>query len=248
MTKEQVFGWSALSDRPVFTMSAVCVENTKVLVFDGDSIRHLCDEDTDLCRVVMGELVNLVSDRLSQAKGTLAYVLSVTSHDLRAPLATVQSCLDTVVGGFVGEISSKQADLLTGSKRRISDLMNMIDNILDISYMEIKDLDFEGVSLPEVIESSIGDVQGLAQQKGVQLDNNVSTKLPQILGIPKRLQQVVTNFLGNGVKFTPAGGMVSISCREMDDCIQLEVADTGIGIPPEEVPRIFPKVHAAKLG
>jgi len=239
MTKEQVFGWSALSERPVFTMSAVCVENTKLLVFDGDRISHLCDEDTDLCRKVMDELVSLVSDRLSRTRGTLAHVLSVTSHDLRAPLATVQSCLDTVVGGFVGEINSKQADLLTGGKRRISDLMNMIDDILDISYMEIKELDFESVSLPEVIQNSMGDVHGLAQQKAVQLSNNVSTELPQILGTPKRLQQVVTNFLSNGIKFTPAGGMVSISSREMDDCIQLEVADTGIGISPEEVPRIF---------
>jgi len=187
----------------------------------------------------MREIVNLVSDRLSHAKQTLAHVLSVTSHDLRAPLATVQSCLDVIIGGFAGDINSRQKDLLAGSKQRISDLRQMIDNILDISYIEIKELDFKSVDLSEVIESSIGDVQGVAQQKGVQLNNSVSTKLPQVLGIPRRLQQVLTNLLSNGVKFTPAGGMVSISSRDMDDCVQLEVTDTGIGISPEELPRIF---------
>lgn len=115
----------------------------------------------------------------------------------------------------------------------------MIDNILDISYIEIRELDFESLSLSEVIESSIGDVQGMAQQKGIQLKNGVSTKLPQILGLPKRLRQVLTNLLSNAIKFTPTGGTVSISSRETDDYVQLEVADTGIGISPEELPRIF---------
>ena len=239
ITKDQVFGWSALSGRPVFTMSAISVENTKLLVLNGERLRQLCDEDADLCRKVMRELVYLVADRWSHAKRTLAHVLAVTSHDLRAPLATVQSCLDVIIGGFVGEINAKQQDLLAGSKRRISDLTSMIDNILDISYIEIKELDFENVVLSEVIESSIGDVEGMAQQTGVQLKNNLPTKLTQVLGIPKRLQQVITNLLSNGIKFTPTGGTVSISVREVDDCVQLEVADTGVGISPQELPKIF---------
>ena len=94
ITRGQVFGWSAASERPVLTASAISTEDTKLLAFSGNLIRHLCDEDTDLCRKVMQELVSVVENRLSHAKRTLAHVLSVTSHDLRAPLATVQSCLD----------------------------------------------------------------------------------------------------------------------------------------------------------
>ena len=239
ITKGQVFGWSSISDRPVFTASAICIEDTKLLVFSGNLVKQLCDEDTDLCRKVMQELVNVVENRLSHARRTLAQILSVTSHDLRAPLATVQSCLDVIVGGFVGEINSKQKDLLLGSKQRISDLTGMIDNILDISHIESGELDFQNVYLSEVIENSLGDVQGIAQQKGVQLKSNVSAKLPQVLGVSKRLQQVLTNLLSNAIKFTPSGGVVSIDAQEMDDHVQLEVADTGIGISPEELPRVF---------
>jgi len=235
----EVFGWPALTDMPVNDNSATATENSKLLSFDGDQLRKLCDEDINLCREVMQELLKLVSDRLSNAKRTLAHVLSVTSHDLRAPLATAQSSLEAVIGGFAGDVNSKQVELLAGGMQRISDLVSMIDNLLDISYVEIRGADFEKVELSEVIEGSIDDVAGMAQEKGIGIRNNTSNKLPQVLGIAKRLRQVLTNLLSNAVKFTPYGGMATINLRETGDKIQLEVADTGIGISAEELPKIF---------
>lgn len=237
--KNGVFGWSALTDLPVHSMSATASENSTLLVFDGQSARRLCDEDSDLDHKVMQELVKLVSDRLSQAKRTLAHVLSVTSHDLRAPLATVQSSLDTVIGGFAGDINIKQKELLSGGKQRISDLLNMIDNLLDISYVEIRATDFEKMDLSEVVAISIGDVAGIAQEKAIGLRSSIPATLPETLGIPKRLRQVMTNLLSNAVKFTAPGGIVTVTARETDDKIELYVSDTGIGIPPEELPRVF---------
>jgi len=235
----EIFGWPALTDMPVNDNSATATENSKLLSFNGDQLRKLCDEDINLCREVMQELLKLVSDRLSNAKRTLAHVLSVTSHDLRAPLATAQSSLEAVIGGFAGDVNSKQVELLAGGMQRISDLVSMIDNLLDISYVEIRGADFEKVELSEVIESSIDDVAGMAQEKGIGIRNNTSNKLPQVLGIAKRLRQVMTNLLSNAVKFTPYGGMATINLKETADKIQLEVADTGIGISAEELPKIF---------
>ncbi len=237
--KNGVFGWSALTDLPVHSMSATASESSTLLVFDGQSARRLCDEDSDLDHKVMQELVKLVSDRLSQAKRTLAHVLSVTSHDLRAPLATVQSSLDTVIGGFAGDINIKQKELLSGGKQRISDLLNMIDNLLDISYVEIRATDFENMDLSEVVAISIGDVAGIAQEKAIGLRSSIPAALPETLGIKKRLRQVLTNLLSNAVKFTAPGGIVTVTAKETDDKIELYVSDTGIGIPPEELPRIF---------
>ncbi len=239
-TRGHVFGWPAVySERPVFSNSAMATENTKLLAFNGEQLRRLCDDDHDLCRKVMRGLVMIVADRFERAKQTLAHVLSVTSHDLRAPLATVQSCLEVIIGGFVGDINDKQKELLTGGKQRISDLTSMIDNILDISSIEISELDFENLSLPQVVENSIGDVEGIASKKLMKLENNVSKTLSQVYGLPKRLQQVLTNLLSNAVKFTPKGGTVSVSSYETDDFIQIDVTDTGIGISPEDLPRVF---------
>jgi len=234
-----VFGWSAISTRPVTTMSATAIEDSRLLSFHGKRVCQLCNEDTELGYTVMSQLVNLVSDRLSNTKRTLAHVLSVTSHDLRAPLATVQSSLDAVIGGYAGDISDKQKELLSGGRQRIVDLMNMIDNILDISYVEIRPKDFERVDLASVVVSSMGDVEGLAQRKKISLRNNMAEKLPPVLGLNTRLRQVVTNLLGNAVKFTPEGGLVLITSKETPEKIQLDVSDTGIGITPEELPKIF---------
>ena len=214
VTEGQVFGWPALfPEMPVYTMSAIVMEDVKLLALDGAKFQSLCDQDIGMCRDVMRELVSLVSNRFSHATKTLAHVLSVTSHDLRAPLATVHSSLDVLLGKFVGEINSRQAELVAGSKQRIVDLLNMIDNILDISHIEISELGFEDISLAEVVEDSLGDVQGMAGQKGITIENKTAAKLLTILGHPKRLRQVLTNLLSNAIKFTPAGGTVSIACR-----------------------------------
>ncbi|MBE9482199.1 MAG: response regulator [Chloroflexi bacterium] len=239
-TKGQVFGWPAVySERPVNANAATATENTILCTFNGDQLRLLCDDDHDLCRKVMRGLVMIVADRFERAKQTLAHVLSITSHDLRAPLATVQSCLEVIVGGFVGDINDKQKELLIGSNQRIKDLTSMIDNILDISYIEISELDFTNFPLPQVVESSLGDVEGTANKRGIKLENNVSRELPLVYGISKRLRQVLTNLLSNAIKFTPEGGSVSISSLEKDDFVQIEVNDTGIGIAAEDLPRVF---------
>jgi len=238
ISKGEVFGWPSLMEEPVHSMSAVATENTHLLVFNGELLRYHCDHDADLSRKVMNELVNLVSDRLASAKQTLAQVLSVTSHDLRAPLATVQSCLDAVLGGFAGDIGT-QRELLAGSKQRIVDLTHMIDNILDISHIEIRGTDFENVSLPELVEKCIADVQGPAQQKGIRIINNMPASSPAVLGISARLQQVLTNLLSNAIKFTPSGGTVTIDTERTKNYILTKVSDTGIGISKEELPKIF---------
>jgi len=231
-------GWSTFLNQPA-SMSGTAVEPSQLLSFDGEKVRRLCEEDPQIGYKVTMELVRLVSNRLSNTRRTLAHVLSVTSHDLRAPLATVQSAIDVVVGGFAGDVNQKQKDLLLGGKQRIGDLLKMIDNILDISYIEIKVTDFQKVDLNQVAIESIGDVQGLAQRKAISIHNNVSQHLTNVLGAPKRLQQVLTNLLSNGVKFTPNNGSVTISSMETEDKVQIDVSDTGIGIPPEDLPKLF---------
>jgi len=238
-------GWSEFLNLPA-SMSGTAIEDTQLLAFEGNLVRKLCSRDTGLGYKIMQELLSLASRRFLQTRRTLAHVLAVTSHDLRAPLATAQSALDVVIGGYVGEINSKQKELLAGSKQRIIDLLKMIDNILDISYIEIKGTDFEQVNLHEVVINSVGDVEGLAQRKGIVVKNQVPRELPSVLGMPKRLQQVLTNLLSNGVKFTPNGGRVTIGSKEIPDKIQVDVADTGIGIPAEELPKIFGDFYRGK--
>ncbi len=236
--RTRCLGWSAFLKQPA-SMSSSTLEPSQLLTFDGEQIRRICTEDMEFGFKIMQETVGLVSDRLAMTRRTLAHMLSVTSHDLRAPLATVQSAIDVVAGGFAGEVNQKQKDLLLGGKQRINDLLKMIDNILDISYIELKVADFHKVDLYQVIDASIGDVAGLAQRKAIALRNNASKRLSPVLGVEKRLQQVLTNLLSNGIKFTPNGGLVTVTSHETDDKVQIDVSDTGVGISPEDQPRLF---------
>jgi len=220
-------------------MSATTTENTKLITLDGYAFQKLSRNDADLGFKVMRELVLLVSGRLVLATETLANVLSITSHDLKAPLATIKSSLEAIIGGFVGEVSSTQNDLFKGCSQRVTDLLHMIDNILDISHIEISQVDFRNISLLKLVQNSVGDVTGMAQQKDIRLQNDILVDLPKVFSSSNRLQQVITNLLSNAIKFTPAGGSVTISSRETDTLVEISVRDTGVGVPAEELPRIF---------
>lgn len=234
----QAFGWSAIGGTHVFTMTARCLQTTEVLAIDGVQLRSLLAEDWFMGYKVMEGLVGMVSSRLRHTKETLAQVLYIATHDLKAPLAAVQSYIQVMLGGFVGEVAEKQRDMLLRSSLRITGLINLIDNMLDISRIEATQLDVRWMSVQEVVGNSVEDVRPLAEEKGLKLDIELPEEPLQIQGSPDRLQQVVTNLLGNAIKFTEQG-TVALKLEEEDDLVKLQVMDSGVGISAEELPYIF---------
>jgi signal transduction histidine kinase len=238
LTRGDVFGWSALRGTPV-TMTARALDRIKVIAVDGDSLYSLFDENPYLGFKVMEGIIAIVSSRLRHMRLTLANVLSIASHDLKAPLAAVQSYLGVIIGGYAGEITDKQKEMLQRSSIRIKGFIEMIDNILDMSRFEAGKMDVETLQLAEVIEDSVASVAPLAQEKGVEVEVAIPGELPQVRGSSKRLQQVVTNLVSNAIKFTPAGGKVSLGVRVTIGHVEVDVADTGAGISAEDLPNIF---------
>ena len=111
MARGDVFGWSALRGSPV-TMTARALDRVKVVAIDGDSLYSLFDEDPYLGFKILEGMIGIVSSRLRHIRLTLANVLSIASHDLKAPLAAVQSYLGVILGGFAGEITDKQREMI----------------------------------------------------------------------------------------------------------------------------------------
>lgn len=238
MTKGRTFGWSAVRGSPV-TMTARALERVKVIAIDGDSLRSLFDEDPYLGFKIMEGMLAIVSSRLRHVRLTLANVLSVASHDLKAPLAAVQSYLKVILGGFAGEINDQQREMLQRCSIRISGFLELIDNILDLSRFDAGKLDIEEVQLSRVVEDSVASVAPLAEEKAMKIGVAIPDGLPKIRGSSKRLQQVVTNLVVNAIKFTPRGGKISVKVRDTNEHIEVEVADTGIGISAEDLPKLF---------
>jgi len=232
------FCWSALMEPHILTSSGRCLEKTDIIALDGEKLKTLLDENPQMGYKVANNLVKVVASRLQHTKQTMERILSVIFHDLKAPLAAAESYNRLLLDGFVGDLSDEQKNIVQRSSKRLSDLLNLISNMIDFSRVDSGEFRDEEVSLTKVIEDCTETMQALAVEKGLQLDVALPRQLPTLLGNAGRLKQVMTNLLSNAIKFTPSGG-ITVRAKEEKDHIRVDVIDTGVGIPTEDLPKVF---------
>lgn len=191
------------------------------------------------------EEVNRELVRLDRLK---TYFLAIASHDLKTPLAAVESYLQVILGGFVGEITEQQRHMMERSSLRIKELIGMINRFLDLAHIERGEVvqKMEMTSLDGVVDRCVEEMRVLASEKGQTLTVEKPPSLPVIYASPTHLHQVLTNLLSNAVKFTPEGGSITLGVEEVGDDIQVTVTDTGIGIDAEDMPHMFEDFYRGK--
>ena len=179
-------------------------------------------------------------DKLEKEKDRFVRFLGVVAHDLRSPLSVSQSMLSALLGGFYGPVGDEQKDVIERVDRRIDSLNALINDLIDIPLIESGQLvrEMSEVSLSETIGNCVGELNILASEKGLQLAMLVPPDLTPVRGSKRRLQQVMHNLLSNAVKYSDHG-VVIVRADEDKDCVRVEVSDTGIGITPEDMPRLF---------
>jgi PAS domain S-box-containing protein len=174
-------------------------------------------------------------------------VLAVVAHDLRNPLNTVSMAvslmLETTPLDRVQE--RRQAEIV----RRAADRMNrMIQDLLDVKRMESGRLTID--ARPEhpasLINDTIDMLRPLAAGSTIRLDTSIEEKLPPVIADAARIQQVLSNLVGNAVKFTPRNGRITVCAERADKEVRFSVIDTGPGIPAEQLPHIFGRFWQAK--
>ena len=176
--------------------------------------------------------------------------LAMASHDLKTPLAAVQSYLQVMLGGFVGELDDQHRHMLERSSARIQELVSLINRFLDLAQIEKGKLveEMEMISLQEVLYASLEDMKPLAAEKSQDLRADIPSDLPMVYGSANHLKQVATNLLSNAVKFTPEEGAITLRAQETDEHIEVTVMDTGVGIDPEDLPHLFSEFYRGKRG
>ncbi len=177
---------------------------------------------------------------LEEERSRFLRFIGIAAHDLKAPLTAIQGFLWVMLGGFAGEISEKQKNMMERSTRRITELLTLISDLLDIPRIETGQIvqEMKEVSLRQAIKNSLEGQRSLAQEKGIKLRVELPEGLSKIKGSSSRLQQVITNLVNNAINYTPEG-TVTIRVREQARDLLVEVMDTGIGIPPKDLPRLF---------
>lgn len=173
-----------------------------------------------------------------------------TSHELRSPLAAVASSLDVIAEGLTGDVPAKQKEMLDRARRRVNQLGHLVDDLLTLlrSRAAPPRERFEPVGMQHVIEGVVSLLADRAEQEDVELTAEVPPALPPVRGDHELLTQLTTNLVANAVKYTPHGGSVRVEAEVDDASVVLRVADTGIGISPEELPRIFDEFYRSRNG
>ena len=190
------------------------------------------------------------ADTLELAVRARDEMIAVLSHDLRSPLAAISSMIDVLALGHgkVGMPDKKDLppqfdkSALAFIRRNVQSLVHLVTELLDFTQLanEALGLELAKVDAHEVIRFALKNLESQQKRTGIGIDLRLEAPRSYIRADPLRLEQVLSNLIGNAVKFTPKGGKVSITTRnEASGKLVIEVTDTGIGIPADALSRIF---------
>jgi signal transduction histidine kinase len=168
--------------------------------------------------------------------------LANMSHEFRTPLNAILGFSEALKSGLFGHLNSRQAEYAGHIHSSGNHLLALINDVLDISRLDLDAyvLNRERIELAPAVAAAARTLSVTAEQKGVDLRAEIPSALPALMADERALKQVMLNLLSNAVKFTPAGGIVSIRAeRRADGGVAVVVVDTGLGIAPEDLARLF---------
>jgi len=183
--------------------------------------------------------LEVANNRLQDMDKLKSMFIASMSHELRTPLNSIIGFSGLLLQGVAGELNDKQKDSMERIYRSGNHLLGLISDVIDISKIEAGRVDvfYEPFPLKEVVEEAIETIRPQADAKGLVLELNEDT-WPRMNSDRKRLLQCLLNYLSNAVKFSETG-KVSLTVTIIEDMVEIQVSDTGIGIAPEDMPKLF---------
>lgn len=170
--------------------------------------------------------------------------MNMVSHELRTPLNSIVNFAHILSHGARGPVNEEQVDYLTRIQHSGWHLLGMLNDLLDMAQIQAGefDLQLELTDLHEVCEAAIKHTSGLQFENKLAIQTNYPKMWPPVMADPMRLQQAIINLLGNAYKYT-SEGYICLHVRVVEPWVHIGVEDSGIGIPPEHLERIFEEFH-----
>ncbi|HRZ86550.1 MAG TPA: ATP-binding protein [bacterium] len=178
-------------------------------------------------------------------------LIATVTHELKNPLASIQEMLSLMSEKLPGPLTAKQDELIGAALKTIRRLGNLIGNMLDFSKLESGRMKFvrEKADPRKLIDEAAFLFETVAQKRGIMLEQNVPAGIAPVYADPEKIQQVLVNLIGNALKFTDKGGKITVGALETKsdpsltepDVVSFSVADTGYGISPADIGKLFVK-------
>ncbi len=224
---------------------SVQVRNSQEVAELADSLnkiaQRLREDMNDLeTHAILVERANRELSRLNKLKSEF---VSMVSHELRAPLINIKQSSSLILESTIGQINEEQKRCLVIVNHSADRLLKLISDLLDISKIEAGKfkLNRQMISIGKVVQEAAESLERWREVKKISLKLEIESNLPDVYADPDRVNQILVNLLSNAIKFTPAGGQITIKAKvvEKGDFLEISVRDTGIGIPPEQLDKIF---------
>jgi two-component system, NtrC family, sensor histidine kinase KinB len=190
--------------------------------------------------LILSDVTNL--RRLDEMKSGL---LSVVSHELKTPLTSIRMAMHLLLEERIGPLTPKQTELLVAARDDSDRLHKIIEGLLDMGRLESGhvEMNFQPQSAEHLINQAVSALDTAFHDRGIAVEMEVPPDTPRVLADPDRMDHVFSNLLGNALKFTPPGGTVRVSAAAEDGVVRFSVQDSGPGIAPQHLARIFDRFY-----
>ncbi|MCP9494734.1 MAG: sensor histidine kinase [Pyrinomonadaceae bacterium MAG19_C2-C3] len=174
--------------------------------------------------------------------------LALTTHDLRSPLAVISGVINFFTSGRLGDLTAEQKKMVGMMERNAASLIELVNDLLDASKLESGSLrlDFAAVNLKNVIDEVCETMEPLAREKEIMMGDFLPADLPPVWADANKLRRILVNLISNALKFTGRSGAIDITADHTGDTVRVAVSDTGVGIAPEDLSRLFDKYEQAR--
>jgi signal transduction histidine kinase len=216
-------------------------------------LEELEEKRTELERV-NGELettnreLNEANAKLRELSEMKEEFLALTTHDLRSPLTVISGVISFFTSGRLGELTPEQKNMVAMMERNAQSLIELVNDLLDASKLESGTMRLEvaSIELRGLVDELRENMEPLAREKGLTMEEDLPADLPLVEADRAKLRRVLVNLVSNAIKFTGRGGRVTVRAAREGEAIRIGVSDTGVGIAPEDVARLFDKYEQAR--
>ncbi|PKO20793.1 MAG: hypothetical protein CVU38_18225 [Chloroflexi bacterium HGW-Chloroflexi-1] len=190
------------------------------------------------------EEIMIANTELAAALRLREEMVQNVSHELRTPLALIRGYAELMLSDSMGHMTPEQERALQIMMRRSQELGGMVDDLLMLKTPEARSSKRETFDLSKLISETMEGLELKAKEAGITFKQDLSAETPPVKGNMEHIRRVVSNLLGNAIKFSPDGGVVTAKLRPYSkEEVLLSVSDTGIGIPPDKLDKIFDRFY-----